>query len=210
MFKKTKFEFQNGTFTYVTNDALVVGDYVGDAVCEANIRVLKEEFNDDTMYCWCRNIHNLANTDDAPKLLILQYGFSAEEAWVREDVADILDGLDDYPLIDEMALSEIEIERISNEAENEVDYWKQEVTKARLISDELAKHKFMEWALSGNVSFHGRAVDYASDDWYNEFVPIAGHFYAKNGLPKAVVKAQYKHWAPRRIRLGRQLSLFTL
>lgn len=124
-------EFSNGA-VYETVDCLSFGDYGGaGSVGRANINALQEEFAEDrdefSMSTWNMGqelvtrrepSYSSAWEDIAPTApLVTTYGaYSSEQAWLRVDgpfeerAREILDALEDYPLICEDAISEVELE----------------------------------------------------------------------------------------------------
>lgn len=109
---------------YVTDTALVTGDYGGGgAVGEANIRSILEAAGEewDTQSVswreWDRADNMRQWEEDEPitaPVVVIHCAYSHRQVWVRRDVAELselVDGLEDYPLIDDDMHSSVEMER---------------------------------------------------------------------------------------------------
>jgi hypothetical protein len=109
---------------YVSHSSLVAGDYGGaGAVGEANIRSILEAAGEewDTQNVswreWDR-ADNMRQWDkDEPitaPVVVVYYAYNGRKVWVRRDVEELLelvDGLEDYPLIDDDMHSSVMMER---------------------------------------------------------------------------------------------------
>ena len=119
-----------GTRTFAALPACTFGDYGGDSsVGLANIRYLRKEFADrmlvDSFDDWNndgtpkRVFRNLIWTDrdpaefDGVSLIVLEGSYNSESAYLDidcDEYQDIAASLDNYPVLDEELVSEIELE----------------------------------------------------------------------------------------------------
>ena len=109
---------------YVTDSALVTGDYGGaGAVGEANMRSIFEAAGEewDTQEVswreWDRADNMRQWEEDEPitaPVVVVYYAYNGRQVWVRRDVeelSELVDGLEDYPLIDDDMHSSVMMER---------------------------------------------------------------------------------------------------
>lgn len=105
---------------FITHDTLAFGDYDNSCAVErANVKVLKEKYSETFEVAWCSRVTIWNNkgeyeyTPDASTMLVcVEYGHGGCVAWLRdtEENQDIIAGLNEYPAIDDEAISEVENE----------------------------------------------------------------------------------------------------
>lgn len=109
---------------YVTDSALVTGDYGGaGAVAEANIRSILEAAGEEweTQYVGWREWDRADNMRQWEKdkpitapVVVIHYDYNGRQVWVRRDVeelSELVDSLEDYPLISDDMHSSVMMER---------------------------------------------------------------------------------------------------
>ena len=119
---------------WITNSALTIGDYGGcGAVGVANIRYILEQAEEDVQYMspqqWTRATEDRQYSDD-PELaecdvVIVIYAYGGRSVWVRasnEELAELVYGLSDYPLICDQTHNEVMSEREIEAWDNWIKY----------------------------------------------------------------------------------------
>lgn len=117
--------------TYYTDDCLAYGDYDNSCSIErANVRVLLERAQEEKRSAWRVWITDLPHAElekgeRPPELIVEESAYDGVRLYIRADVWDAwgLDVLEEYPVVDEEALSHWEHERLIDHANSEVGSW---------------------------------------------------------------------------------------
>jgi len=132
---------------------LSYGDYHGSSVTEANVRTWRERFADGDQVWWTER-----SEAHGTHLIIIT------ASAIPDAALDVLRELEDYPIIDENELSEVEQEREDAAWSNWVwrDYWKA-LEKAGIVSED-AEHpeRSALWAV------FSAAMDRSNTYWSHE------------------------------------------
>lgn len=107
-----------GGIQWVSHDLLAVGDYGGaGSVGEANLRYLRCEFDFESAHLISSFINVDGNLEACPpesaatRVLILYESFGSVTAFLHPEIADrILESLENYPVLDDQILTEVETE----------------------------------------------------------------------------------------------------